>query len=68
MTENVSQRDMRLQRQIAADAKMREIVKRSENWPDPAVKKTLRTLKPIHRPVNPHTLALIEAERAKVQP
>ena len=48
MTKNVSQRDMRVQRAIEADARMREIIKRSVNWPDPAVKKTLRTLKPIH--------------------
>lgn len=35
MTVNVSQRDMRVQRAIDADAKIREIGKKSVNWPDP---------------------------------
>jgi hypothetical protein len=35
MTKNVSQHDMRVQRAIEADAKMREIAKKSVHWPDP---------------------------------
>jgi len=49
MTGNVSQHDMRVQRAIEADAKMREIAKKSVHWPDPrAPKRPLVGLKPIH--------------------
>ena len=49
MTGNVSQRDMRVQRAIEADARLRELPKKAANWPDPrAPKRPLVGLKPIH--------------------
>jgi len=63
MTGNVSQRDMRIQRAIEADARLRELPMKAVNWPHPDKPRGERMkLKAIHWR-NPETEALIEAAK-----
>ena len=65
MTGNVSQRDMRVQRAIEADARLRELPKKSANWPDPRAPKRPRTaLKAIHV-TNPETARLVDSPKVQ---
>lgn len=58
--------DMRVQRAIAADVKMREVAKKAKNWPDMNAKAGAKhDLKPLHVH-NPATAHFGKEEQEKV--